>query len=105
LHRPGLLDERTLAVNNTVPIPDPVEAAQLRALFAGNQIIERIVATLAPFVGDVDCQVHGPDGEPWSRAEAAAALLPMWKYFAEMTEREARGVVAFFVADQQGGAR
>lgn len=66
-------------------IPDPVEAAQLRALYAGNLLVDTAEAAIRHY-------------QPRTVAEAEHLLLS-WPYTTELTEREVRAVLARFVAD------
>lgn len=72
-----------------IPIPDQSEAARLRALYQDNPIIRTAVDALGAFGAALS-------------ARQAAVLLPMWCHFDQLTEREARAVVAWFVLPALG---
>jgi hypothetical protein len=67
----------------TLPIPTPAEAAQLRAEFAGHRLVRAATDALYCF-----CT---PD------PETVAMVLPLWKRYPDMTQREALAVIAQFV--------
>lgn len=74
-------------------IPDPVEARQLRAEYAGHPIIDQAEADLRTF--DI------------SGAAAADLALQQWHHYDELSVRERKAVLARFVpepeADDAGG--
>lgn len=66
-------------------IPDPDEARQLRAEYAGHPIIDRAEADLRQF------DVAG--------AQAADQALLLWANYDELSPRERRAILARFVPD------
>lgn len=67
-------------------IPNPVQAARLRTLYQDNPVIRRAVESLRAFGGDLD-------------AATAARLLVSWAHFGDLSLREVKAVLAFFVPE------
>lgn len=70
--------------NTPPPIPTPREAAQLRAAYAINPVVDSAEQALRAF----DRHLHVRD---------AARLLESWKHYAELTDLERRAVLSRFV--------
>lgn len=96
LLEPDLLDQLAAAITDvraivrgadstrgTPIIPTPNEAAELRALYAGNPVIDSAEAALRQLAVD-----HVRD---------AVEVLPNWAHYGELTERERQAVFARFV--------